>query len=128
MAKFTDIFIKRPVLATVISLLIFMVGLRALVTMQVRQFPKVENTVITVTTAYPGASASLIQGFVTTPLEKEIASAEGIDYLSSTSTDGDSTIQAHMRLNFNPDAGFTNILSKVQEANKVYRLLPNRRW
>lgn len=114
MAMFTDIFIRRPVLATVISLLIFVMGLRAIFTLQLRQYPEMNNTVITVTTAYPGASGSVVQGFVTTPLEKQIAAAEGLDYLTSSSTDGVSTIQAYIRLNYDPDKAFTNVLSKVQ--------------
>lgn len=110
---FTDIFIKRPVLATVISLLILIFGLRAIYDLPVRQYPEVENTVITVTTAYPGASAGLIQGFITTPIQKSVASADGIDYLTSSSSQGVSTIEAHIKLNFDPDKAFTGIMSKV---------------
>lgn len=115
MNKFTDIFIRKPVLATVVSLLILLMGLRSYLNLQVRQFPKIENTVVTVTTPYPGASPDLIQGFITTPLEKKIASAEGIDYMTSESTDGVSTIQVYLELNFDPDIGFNNVLAKVQE-------------
>jgi len=118
--NFTDIFIKRPVLATVVSLLIFIFGLRSMHDLPLRQFPKMENSVITVTTAYPGANAKLVQGFITTPLEKSIAGAEGIDYLTATSTQGLSTIQANITLNYDPDKAFTNIMSKVAEArNKL---------
>ncbi len=113
--RFTDIFIQRPVLATVVSLLIFFLGLRAIFDLQVRQFPKMENTVVTVTTSYPGASAKLIQGFITTRLEKVIASADGIDYLTSESTDNQSTIKAFIKLNFNPNEAFTSVMSKVAE-------------
>lgn len=113
--RFTDIFIKRPVLATVISLLILLFGLRALTSMQVRQFPKMENTVITVTTAYPGANAQLVQGFITTPLEKAIAGSQGVDYITSQSADGVSTIKVYITLNFNPETAFTNIMSKVSQ-------------
>jgi multidrug efflux pump len=112
--KFTDIFIRRPVLATVISLLILLFGLRAIMELPLRQFPKIENTVITVTTSYPGASAQLMQGFVTTPIEKSVASANGIDYLTSTSQQGLSTVKAYITLNFNPNEAFTNIMSKVE--------------
>ena len=111
--RFTDIFITRPVLATVVSLLIFVIGLRAIFELPVRQYPKMENTVITVTTAYPGASSELVQGFITTPLEKQIASAGGIDYLTSQSTDGLSTITANIILNYSPNEAFTNVISKV---------------
>ena len=87
MVKFTDIFIRRPVLAIVVSLLILIFGIRSIGDLQVREYPKMENTVITVTTSYPGASADVVKGFVTTILEKSIASAEGIDYMTSSSTD-----------------------------------------
>ena len=76
---FTDIFIRRPVLSLVVSLLILLIGLRAMLGLPIRQFPEIQNTVITVTTAYPGASADLIQGFITTPIEQAVASAEGIE-------------------------------------------------
>lgn len=115
-SRFTDIFINRPVLAMVVSLLIFVVGLRAIFSLPVRQYPQMENTVITVTTYYPGASSKLIQGFITTPLEKKIASSGGIDYLTSETTPGASTIKAHILLNYDPNAAFTNVMSKVAEA------------
>ncbi len=115
MIKFTDIFVRRPVLAVVVSLLIFIFGIRALGELQVREYPKMENTVITVTTIYPGASAEVVRGFVTTILEKSIASAEGIDYITSTSNDNVSTITAYIKLNFDPNAAFTDIMSKVAE-------------
>ncbi len=113
MKRLTDIFICRPVLAVVISTLIFILGLRAIETLQVRQYPEMTNTVITVSTYYPGAPASLVNGFITTPLEKAIASAQGIDYISSTSTQGVSTINAFIRLNYSPNAAFTDIMSQV---------------
>src|SRR3989338_5241942 len=115
-SRFTDIFIKRPVLATVISLLILVLGLRAIFSLPVRQYPELDNTVITVATIYPGASARLVQGFITTPLEKKIASAGGIDYLTSETTEGVSTITANILLNYNPNVAFTNVMSKVAEA------------
>lgn len=113
--RFTDIFIKRPVLATVISLLIFIVGLRSIGDLSLREYPKMENTVITVTTAYPGASADVVQGFITSILEKSIASADGIDYVTATSSQGVSTIQVFVKLNYNPDKAFTDVMSKVAE-------------
>ncbi|WP_419419061.1 efflux RND transporter permease subunit [Legionella sp. D16C41] len=113
--NFTDIFIKRPVLATVVSLLIFLFGLNSLTTMQIRQFPRMDNTVITVTTSYPGADANLIAGFITTPLEAAVASAEGIDYMTSSSVQGLSTITLTIKLNFNPQVAFTDVMSKVQQ-------------
>jgi multidrug efflux pump subunit AcrB len=90
--KFTDLFIKRPVLATVISLVILLLGLKSIDSLELRQFPKLENSQITITTAYPGASADVIQGFITTPMQQAVASAEGIDYITSSSQQSDSTI------------------------------------
>ena len=111
--KFTDIFIHRPVLATVVRLLILLIGLRSLGLLEVRQFPLIKNTVITVTTAYPGASSELVKGFVTTPLQQAMAEANGIDYISSTSAQGLSTIEAQMRLNYDPNAAIAEIQAKV---------------
>lgn len=113
----TDIFIKRPVLACVVSLMILLFGLRALNTLELRQFPKMENSVITITTAYPGANSNLIQGFITSPLEKSIASADGIDYLTSQSVDGLSTITAYIRLNYDPNIAMTDVMAKVSQVS-----------
>src|SRR3977135_3792431 len=84
----TDIFIKRPVLSVVVSLLILLIGLRAATVLPIRQYPKLSNPVVNVTTVYPGASANLIQGFITTPIEQAVASAEGVDYITSPSVQG----------------------------------------
>ncbi len=113
--KWTDLFIKRPVLATVLSLFIFLLGFRAIFVLPVREYPEMDNTVITVSTAYPGASADLVQGFLTTPIEKAISSAEGVDYFTSTSDNSVSTVSANIRLNFDPDKAFTSIMSKVEQ-------------
>lgn len=113
--KFTDLFIKRPVLAMVISLLIFLFGINSIYNMQIRQYPRMDNTVITVMTAYPGADANLIAGFITSPLENAVASAEGIDYMTSSSTQGLSTITLNIKLNFDPQIAFTDVMSKVQQ-------------
>lgn len=113
--KFTDLFIKRPVLAMVISLLIFLFGLNAMHDMQIRQYPRMDNTVITIMTGYPGADADLIAGFITSPLENAVASAEGIDYMTSSSTQGMSTITLNIKLNFDPQIAFTDVMSKVQQ-------------
>lgn len=110
---FTDTYIKRPVLATVVSLLILLFGLQSISKLAVREFPKMENTVIQVTTGYPGASADLIQGFITTPIQRSMASAEGIDYMTSTSSQNQSSISAHIKLGINPNNAFTEIMSKV---------------
>ena len=117
--KFTDLFIHRPVLASVISLLILVVGMRAIAVLEVRQYPKTENTVVTITTLYPGASSELVKGFITTPLQQAIAEADGIDYLSSTSRQGSSTIEAHMRLNYSANAAVAEIQAKVASQRNV---------
>lgn len=117
--NFTDIFIKRPVLATVVSLLILIIGLRSLGLLEVRQYPELNNTVVTVTTAYPGASSDLVKGFVTTPLQQAIAEANGIDYLFSKSTLGVSTIEAHMVLNYDANAAVAEIQAKVASQRNV---------
>ncbi|MBB3185377.1 multidrug efflux pump [Halomonas fontilapidosi] len=117
--RFTDIFIRRPVLATVLSLLILLVGIRAAMEMEIRQYPKLESTTVTVTTAYPGASSDLIKGFITTPLQQAIAEASGIDYLTSTSTQGTSTIKAEMQLNYDANAALAEIQAKVASQRNV---------
>lgn len=119
--KFTDIFIRKPVLATVISLLILLVGIRAAFDLNVRQFPEIKNAAITVSTTYIGADADLIQGFITTPLEREIAAAEGIDYIESSSRAGISTITAYLRLDYDPNDALTQIAAQV---NKLRSELP----
>jgi len=111
--NFTDTFIRKPVLAIVVSALILVLGLRALTTLQVRQYPKTENAVVTITTAYYGADAQTIAGFITQPLEQAIAQAQGIDYLSSTSTTGLSTITATLRLNYDANRALTEIQTQV---------------
>ena len=113
--SFTDIFIRRPVLATVVSLLILLVGLQAAFKLQVRQYPELSQTTITITTAYPGANADLIKGFITTPLEQAVASTEGIDTLVSNSQQNVSTITLNMRLNASPDRAVSDVLSKIQQ-------------
>ncbi len=119
--RFTDVFIRKPVLASVVSLFIVLLGLRAVFDLNVRQFPEIQNAVVTVTTAYIGADADLIQGFITTPLEREVAQAEGIDYLVSSSVSGVSVIEAYLRLDANPNNVLTEIASQV---NKLRSELP----
>ncbi|HKN27561.1 MAG TPA: efflux RND transporter permease subunit [Roseiarcus sp.] len=121
MNAFTDLFIRRPVLASVVSLLILLVGAMAGFKLQIRQFPQTSNTTITVTTTYPGAAADVIKGFITTPIEQAVASAEGIDTLVSTSQQNVSTITLNLRLDANPDRAMADTLSKV---NQVRGLLP----
>jgi multidrug efflux pump len=111
--NFTDTYINKPVLAIVVSALILVLGLRALFELQVRQYPKTENAVVTVSTAYYGADAQTVAGFITQPLEQAIAQAQGIDYLSSTSVSGVSTISATLRLNYDANKALTEIQTQV---------------
>ncbi|GMM89639.1 multidrug efflux RND transporter permease subunit [Vibrio fortis] len=119
--RFTDVFIKRPVLAVSISFLIALLGLQAIFKMQVREYPEMTNTVVTVTTSYYGASADLIQGFITQPLEQAVAQADNIDYMTSSSVLGSSTITVNMKLNTDPNAALSDILAKT---NSVRSQLP----
>src|SRR6478672_11201543 len=100
----TDIFVKRPVLAIVVNLVIIIAGLHAVRSLNVRQYPKLESATVSVRTVYVGASADLVRGFITTPLEHAIAAADGIDYIESQSTQGLSTISVRLKLNFNAAA------------------------
>ncbi|MGV2291740.1 efflux RND transporter permease subunit [Trinickia sp. YCB016] len=111
--NFTDIFIRRPVLAAVVSLLILVLGLRSLVALKVREYPQTENAVVTITTAYYGASADTVAGFITQPLEAAIAQAQGIDYLSSSSITGASVITATLRLNYDSNRALTEINTQI---------------
>jgi multidrug efflux pump len=117
--KFTDLFIQRPVLASVISLLILIVGLRSITALELREFPEISNTVVSVTTVYPGASSELMQGFITTPLQQAIAEASGIDFLVSQSSQGVSVIEAHMELDYDPSAAVAEIQAKVASQRGV---------
>jgi multidrug efflux pump len=113
--RFTDIFIKRPVLAIVVNLVILIAGLQSITALSVRQYPRSDIAVVRVTTAYVGASADLVRGFVTTPLERVIASADGIDYIESSSAQSVSTITVHLELNYDTNAALTQIQSKVAQ-------------
>jgi multidrug efflux pump len=113
--KFTDLFIRRPVLAIVVNLVILIAGLQAIRTLSVRQYPRSDIAVVQVTTVYVGANADLVRGFITTPLERVIASADGIDYIESSSAQGVSTITVHLNLNYDTNAALTQIQSKVAQ-------------
>jgi multidrug efflux pump len=113
--KLTDLFIRRPVLALVVNLLIIISGLQAIRTLNVRQYPRSENSLVTVTTVYVGASADLVRGFITTPLERAIAAADGIEYIESQSALGLSTINIRLKLNYDPIQGLSEISSKVDQ-------------
>lgn len=121
MVNYTDIFIRKPVLATTISLLIMVLGLQAIANMPVRQYPETQNAIVTVSTVYFGADAKTVAGFITQPLESAIAQAEGIDYMSSVSVSGASTISATLRLNYDSNRALTDINAKV---NSVLNQLP----
>ena len=112
---FTDLFIKRPVLAIVVNLVILIAGLQSIRSLSVRQYPRSDIAVIRVTTAYIGANADLVRGFITTPLERVIASADGIDYMESSSAQGLSTITVHLKLNYDTNAALTQIQAKVAQ-------------
>ena len=114
-SSFTDLFIRRPVIAIVVNLIIIIAGIQAIRTLNVRQYPRSENATITVTTVYVGASADLVRGFITTPMERVIASADGIDYIESTSAQGLSTINARLRLNYDSIKALAEISSKVDQ-------------
>ena len=113
--KFTDLFIRRPVLALVVNLVIIIAGLQAIRTLNVRQYPRSENATVTVTTVYIGASANLVRGFITSPLERAIAAADGIEYMESQSALGLSTISARLRLNYDSTKALAEISSKVDQ-------------
>jgi multidrug efflux pump len=113
--RFTDIFVKRPVLAIVVNLVILIAGLQAIRSLSVRQYPRSDIAVIRVTTAYIGASADLVRGFITTPLERVIASADGIDYVESSSAQALSAITVHLKLNYDTSAALTQIQAKVAQ-------------
>src|SRR5512145_951765 len=116
--KITDLFIRRPVLALVVNLLIIIAGLQAIRTLNVRQYPSSENAAVTVTTVYTGASADLVRGFVTSPLERAIAAADGIEYMQSQSTLGLSTINVRLRLNYDSTKALAEISSKVDQVRR----------
>jgi multidrug efflux pump len=117
--KLTDLFIKRPVLAMVVNLVILIAGLQAIRSLSVRQFPRSDMANVQVTTAYVGANADLVRGFITSPLERVIASADGIDYLESSSTQGVSTITVHLKLNYDTNAALTQIQAKVAQVRNT---------
>ncbi|HWN43917.1 MAG TPA: efflux RND transporter permease subunit, partial [Thermoanaerobaculia bacterium] len=117
--KITDIFIRRPVLAIVVNLIILIGGLQSIRSLSIRQYPRSDVAVINVTTAYVGANADLVRGFITTPLERVIASADGIDFVESSSAQGLSTITIHLKLNYDTNAALTQIQSKVAQVRNT---------
>src|SRR5512144_1384563 len=119
--RFTDIFIRRPVIAVVVSLVIVIAGVQAIRTLNARQYPRSENAAITVTTVYVGANAELVRGFITSPLERAIAAADGIEYMESQSALGLSTINVRLRLNYDSTKALAEISSKVDQVRRDLR-------
>ena len=117
--KFTDLFIRRPVLATVVSLVILLLGLKSINTLELRQYPKIQTSQISIITAYPGASADVVQGFITTPIQQAVASAEGIDYITSSSQQSVSTVTIYLKLNYDPHKALVDIMAKVDQVKNV---------
>jgi multidrug efflux pump len=112
--NFSDLFIRRPVLSTVVGCMMLLLGFQGIFNLTIRQYPKVDETAITITTAYPGASADLIQGFISAPIARAVSSTENIDYVTSQSRPSSSTVVVQMKLGSNPDVALTEVLSKVQ--------------
>ena len=117
--KFTDIFIRRPILATALSLLILAAGIGSALKLQVMEYPQTTSAIITVTVAYPGASPEIVQGFITTPLEQAIGTVDGINYMTSSSVQGSATITCYIDMNYDPNAAMTNIMIEVQSVQNV---------
>src|SRR5258708_18569559 len=113
--SFTDVFVRRPVLAIVVNLVVLIAGLQAIRSLNVRQYPKLESASVTVRTVYVGANSNLVRGFVTTPLERAIAAADGIDYIESQSTQGLSTISVRLKLNFNAASALADVTARVNQ-------------
>lgn len=122
---FTDIFVRRPVLALVVSILILLLGVMSLLQLPIRQYPMLESSTITVTTEYPGASSDLMQGFVTQPIAQAVSSVEGVDYLSSSSVQGRSVVTVRMELNRDSTQALTEVMAKV---NQVRFRLPEQAY
>src|SRR3954468_13957113 len=113
--SFTDIFIRHPVLAIVVNLVIVLMGWRALTTLPVQQYPKVESSSVVITTVYFGASAETVRGFLTTPIERTVSAISGVDYIESTSRAGLSTVTVHLKLNHNSTAALAEITARLQQ-------------
>src|SRR6186713_3591442 len=113
--RFTDLFLRRPVLAIVVNLIIIIAGIQAVRTLNVRQYPRLDSASISVSTVYVGANADLVRGFITTPLERSIAAADGIDYIESQSVQGMSTINVRLKLNYNSGDALSDISARVNQ-------------
>src|SRR5215211_1999982 len=115
MRSFTDLFIKHPVLAIVVNLVLLLVGARALTTLPVQQYPQIESSSVVITTVYYGASAEAVRGFLTTPIERVVSAISGVDYLESTSRAGVSTVTVHLKLNHSSTAALAEVSARLQQ-------------
>src|SRR5688500_16268126 len=115
MKSFTDIFIKHPVLAVVVNLVLVLVGWRALTTLPVQQYPQIESSAVVINTVYYGASAETVRGFLTTPIERAVSSIGGVEYLESTSRAGVSTVTVQLQLNHNSTAGLAEVSARLRQ-------------
>src|SRR3954465_7123067 len=115
MRSFTDVFIKHPVLAVVVNLVIALVGWRAVSTLAVQQYPKIESSSVVISTVYYGASAETVRGFLTTPIERAVSAISGVDHLESTSRAGVSTITVHLKLNHSSTAALAEVTARLQQ-------------
>ena len=120
MRAFTDIFIKHPVLAAVVNLVIVLVGIRALTTLPVQQFPSIESSSVIITTVYTGASAETVRGFLTTPIERAVSSIGGVDYVESQSRAGISTVTVRLKLNHNSTAALAEVTARLQQVRSEF--------
>ena len=115
MRSFTDVFIKHPVLAIVVNLVIVLAGWRALTTLPVQQYPKIESSSVVITTVYYGASAETVRGFLSTPVERVVSAIGGVDYVESTSRAGVSTVTVHLKLNHSSTAALAEVTARLQQ-------------
>jgi multidrug efflux pump len=128
MRSFTDVFIRHPVLAVVVNLVLVLVGWRALNTLPVQQYPKIEISSVLITTVYTGASAETVRGFLTTPIERVVSAISGVDYLESTSRAGVSTITVRLKLNHSSTAALAEITARLSRSAPNCPRRPSRRW
>ena len=126
--NFSETFIRRPVLTIVTSILILLLGIQGFLNMTVREYPEVEESVITITTVYPGASAELMQGFITTPIAKAVLNADNVDYVTSKSALGTSTVSVNMVLDADPDQALVDVLARCSRCAASCRPTRKTRW
>ena len=125
MRAFTDVFIRHPVVAAVVNLVILLVGIRALTSLPVQQFPSIESSSIVISTVYTGASAETVRGFLTTPIERAVAAIGGVDYIESTSRAGLSTVTLRLKLNQNSTAALAQVTARLQQVRSDLPVAPS---